>query len=160
MRFSGPVGSPSQPRRQRLDYPTGAHAAVLAASIPASRTRHALLGGSGEYGCSFPPTEVRHLDPIRIFRAALRSRSCKAPHSLHTQDLTVSPLTPRGPLRAPQAEQVTLVFRSLTTSKLLAACLALYSRNLLSIPQPESSTDFAIRVRTSLRLLTSPTAIF
>src|SRR5476649_761367 len=60
--------------------------------------------------------EVRHLDPIRIFRAALTSRSRDSPQSLHTQDLTINPLTPRGPLTAPQAEQVTLVFLSLTTS--------------------------------------------
>jgi hypothetical protein len=55
---------------------------------------------------------------------------------------------------------VTLVFLSLTTSKLLAACWLLYSRKVLSIPQPESSTDFAIRVLASLRLLTSPTMMF
>jgi hypothetical protein len=47
---------------------------------------------------------------------------------------------------APQVEQVTLVFRSLTTSKLLAACWLLYSSCRLNMPQPESSTDFAIRV--------------
>ena len=30
-------------------------------------------------------------------------------------DLTINPLTPRGPLSAPQEEQVTLVYLSLTT---------------------------------------------
>src|ERR1700683_1633610 len=101
--------------------------------------------------------EVRHLDPIRILRVAFTSRSCDSPQSLHIHDLTINPLTPRGPLRAPQAEQVTLVFLSITTSNVLAACWLLYSRKVLSLPQPESNTDFAIRVRASLRLLTSPT---
>ena len=138
----------------------GAHAAAQADSIPASRTRYARLGGISQDDCSFPRTEVRHLDPIRIFRAAFTSRSCDSPQSLHTHDLTINPLTPRGPVRLPQAEQVTLVLLSLTTSKLLAACWLLYSRKPLSMPQPESSTDFAIRVLTSLELLTSPTTMF
>src|ERR1700691_379466 len=103
--------------------------------------------------------EVRYLDPIRILRAALTSRSCDFPQSRHTHDLTINPLTPRGPLRAPQFEQVTVEYLSSLTSKLLAACSHLYARSLLSIPQPESSTDFAIRVLTSLRELTSPTTI-
>ena len=34
------------------------------------------------------------------------------------------------------------MFLSLTTSNPLAACWLLYSRRFLSIPQPESSTDF------------------
>jgi hypothetical protein len=64
---------------------------------------------------SFPHTEVKHLDPIRIFRAAFTSRSCESPHSLQIHDLTINPFTPRGPLSAPQEEQVTLVYLSLTT---------------------------------------------
>src|ERR1700686_3225178 len=105
-------------------------------------------------------TEVRHLDPIRIFRAAFTSRSCDSPQSLHTHDLTINPLSPRGPLSAPQVEQVTLVFLSLTSSNVLAACWLLYSKKLLSSPQPESSTHFAIRVLASFTLLTSPTMMF
>src|ERR1700687_1184181 len=98
------------------------HAAALAVSVPASRARDALLGGTSQAEDSFPRTEVRHLDPIRIFRAAFWSRSCDSPQSLHTHDLTINPLTPRGPLRAPQVEQVTLVFRSLMTANVLVAC--------------------------------------
>jgi hypothetical protein len=56
-------------------------------------------------------------------------------------------------------EQVTLVFLSLTTSNVLAAWWLLYSRKFLNIPRPESSTDVAILVLASLRLLTSPTAL-
>src|ERR1700687_45948 len=100
----------------------GTHAAALAVSVPASRARDALLGGTSQAEDSFPRTEVRHLDPIRIFRAAFWSRSCDSPQSLHTHDLTINPLTPRGPLSAPQVEQVTLVFRSLMTANVLAAC--------------------------------------
>jgi len=55
---------------------------------------------------------------------------------------------------------MTLVFLSLVTSKLLAACSHLYAKKPLSIPQPEYSTDLAIRVWTSFRVLTSPTTIF
>src|SRR3984885_12882751 len=163
-----PVLQRQRPRRPRLRFrlrlecivSLGSHAAFLAVSIPASRTRYALLGGISPYDDSFPHMEVRHLDPIRIFRAALTSRSCNAPQLPHTQNLTINPLTPRGPVRAPQAEQVTLVFLSLATSNVLAACWLLYSRKPLSMPQLESSTDLAIRVLTSCRLLTSPTTIF
>jgi len=55
---------------------------------------------------------------------------------------------------------VTLVYLSFVTSKLLAAYAHLYAKKPLSMPQPESNTDFAIRVWTSFRLLTSPTTIF
>src|ERR1700683_1714774 len=37
---------------------------------------------------------------------------------------------------------------------------ALVFQEVLEHPQPESNTDFAIRVFTSLRLLTSPTAMY
>src|ERR1700728_4159991 len=137
----------------------GSHAAALADSIPASRTRYTLLGGISPYDSSFP-LEVRDLDPIRVFRAELTSRSCNSPQLLHTQNLTVNPLIPRGPVRARQGKQVTVVFLSLVTSNVLPACWLLYCRKPLSMPQPESSTDLAIRVRMSFRLLTSPTTIF
>jgi uncharacterized membrane protein YgaE (UPF0421/DUF939 family) len=45
----------------------------------------------------FPRTEVHHLDPITVLRDAFTSRSCNAPQLLHTHDLTINPLTPRGP---------------------------------------------------------------
>jgi hypothetical protein len=63
---------------------------------------------------------------------------------------------PEGPVWAPQLLHVRVVFRSLTIRTLLPACWPLYCNSVLSIPQPASSTDFAIRVFTSLRLLTSP----
>ena len=94
---------------------TGVHAATSSAPIPASHRRDVWLGWRTFGADSFPRTEVKHLDPIRIFRAAFTSRSCESPHSLHTHDLTISPFTPRGPLSEPHEEQTTLVFLSLTT---------------------------------------------
>jgi hypothetical protein len=88
----------------------GAHAAVLAASVPVSQRRlRSLLDGTGESEDSFPLTEVSPPDPIRIFRAALTSRSWDSPQSRHIHDLTINSFTPRGPLSDPHEEQVTLV---------------------------------------------------
>jgi hypothetical protein len=64
---------------------------------------------------------------------------------------------PVGPVRDPQLLQVRVVFRSLTIRTLLPACWPLYCSCLLSMPQPASSTDLAIRVFTGRVLLTSPT---
>ncbi len=64
--------------------------------------------------------------------------------------------SPVGPVRDLQLLQVRVVFRSLTTRTLLPACWPLYCNSVLSMPQPASRTDFAIRVFTSLVLLTSP----
>jgi hypothetical protein len=125
------------------EHHNGAHAATFASSVPASRRRlRSLLGGTGESGDSFPRTEVKHLDPIRIFRAALTSRSCESPHSLHIHDLTINPFTPCGPLAQPHEEQVTLVYFSLTTETLLPACWPLYCSCVLSMPQPLSKNGF------------------
>src|ERR1700750_3353092 len=118
-------------------------------------------GGRSTDDDSFPLTEVPHLDPaMRMFRAALTSRSCDSPQCAHSQCLTASCLRPLGPLRAPQLEQAREVFLSLTTWTVLPAHSPLYCRNRLSMPQPESRTDFAIRVFASFRLLTSPITIF
>ena len=43
-----------------------------------------------------------------MFLAALTSRSCMSPHREQTHSLTPSALSPLGPERAPQPEQVTL----------------------------------------------------
>src|SRR4051794_31911646 len=125
-----------------------------------SRRYEVRLGGHSTGEDSFPLTEVPHLDPaLRMFRAALTSRSCHSPQCAHSQRLTASCLRPLGPLRAPQLEQLREVFRSLTTWTVLPAHSPLYCKNRLSVPQPESNTDFAIRVFASFRLLTSPTTI-
>ena len=63
-------------------------------------------------GDSFPHTGAHAWARRRMFRAALTSRSCRAPQRTHTHCLTINPLTPRGPLRHPHEEQVTLVNRS------------------------------------------------
>ena len=83
-----PPGITSNPRSH------GVHAA-LAGSVPGSRTRKALLGRISEYLDSFPHTEARHLSPaVRMFLAALMSRSCSAPHAEHSHRLTTSCLRP------------------------------------------------------------------
>jgi hypothetical protein len=53
-----------------------------------------------------------------------------------------------------------VVFLSLTICTDLPVCSPLYSSIRLSIPHPLSSTDFAIRVFASFKLLTSPTKMF
>jgi hypothetical protein len=119
------------------------------------------LGGRSAGDDSFPLTEVPHLDPaLRMFRAALTSRSWHSPQCAHSQRLTASCLRPLGPLEAPQLEQLREVFLSLTICTVLPAHSPLYCKNRLSRPQPESNTDFAIRVFARFRLLTSPTTIF
>src|ERR1700722_11600078 len=94
-----------------------------------------------------------------MLRAAFPSRSCSAPHSEHSQCLTTSPSLPLGPNKAPQKLQARVVFLSLTTSTDLPAYSPLYCNIRLSIDQPLSRTDFAICVRTSFWLLTSPIKI-
>jgi hypothetical protein len=64
-----------------------------------------------------------------------------------------------GPNKAPQTLHARVVFLSLTTTTDLPACSPLYCNIRLSVAQLLSSTDFAIRVRTSFWLLTSPTTI-
>jgi hypothetical protein len=69
-------------------------------------------------------------------------------------------LAPVGPLRDPHLLQARVVFLSETTFTDLPACSPLYNSICLSSPQPQSNTDFPIRVFASFRLLTSPTAMF
>jgi hypothetical protein len=83
--------------------------------IPALRERGARRGGTGKIGDSFPLTDAGNSARRRMFLAALISRSWDAPHSSHIQSLTRNPLTPWGPVKDPQDEQVRLVFLSLTT---------------------------------------------
>src|SRR5580700_3359385 len=110
---------------------------------------------------SFPHTEARVLSPTkRMFRAEFSSRSCSAPHSEHSHCLTASMSIPVGPDKAPQKLHGRVVFRSLTTATDLPAYSPLYCNIRLSMPQPLSSTDFAIRVFASFRLLTSPTTMY
>src|SRR5262249_20418174 len=83
-----------------------------------------------------------------------------SPQCAHSHRLTTSCLRPLGPVRASQLEQTCVVFVSSTICTDLPACSPLYCSIRLSIPQPLSSTDFAIRVLTSFELLTSPTTMF
>ena len=141
-------------------YP-GDHAAAFCTSGRAPRERDIWLGRHAASDGSFPLTEVQHLDPaMRIFRAAFTSRSCDSPQCAHSHRLTASCLGPLGPVRDPQLEQPRVVFRSLTTCTDLPAFSPLYRSICLSMPQPLSSTDFAIRVFANFRLLTSPTKMF
>jgi hypothetical protein len=93
---------------------------------------------------SLPLTDAGDSARWRMFRAALISRSCGSPHSRHVHRFTRHSLTPWGPLSDPPDEQVRRVFVSLTTGTLLPVCWPLYCRRVLSIPHPQSSTDFAI----------------
>jgi hypothetical protein len=112
-------------------------------------------------GASIPLlTDGGDLPADRMFRAALTSRSCVSPHALHTQVLTTSMSRPAGPVKALQLLHVRVVFLSLTMSTHLPACWPLYCNCVLSIPQPASNTDLAIRVFASFTLLTSPIFIF
>jgi hypothetical protein len=95
-------------------FTAGAHAIVLTGSIPALRERDARLGGTRKDEDSFLLTDAGHSARRRMFRAPLTSRSCDTPHAVHVQRLTCNPLTPRGPVRESQCEQVQLVFLSLT----------------------------------------------
>jgi hypothetical protein len=129
-------GNPPVAGRQRdCDSPVLMPPFSLIPSLPHERDRRCSAESASTTTCS---------------RARRSDTWTRSGHSERHSRLGVrNPLTPRGPLRAAQAEQVMLVFLSLVTSKLLAACSHLYAKNLLSVPQPESSTDFAIRVRTA-----------
>src|SRR6266850_2470174 len=118
------------------------------------------FGATRQGDNSFPLTEVRILDPARMFRAAFTSLSCSTPQAEQHHRLTTSCLRPLGPLRHPQLEQARVVNRSLTMITDLPACSPLYCSICLSIPHPLSSTALASRVFTSRVLLTSPTAMY
>src|ERR1700722_20347199 len=94
--------------RLNANYWPGAHAAAAPGALPALRGRDARLGGASCGEDSFPRTDGGNLPTARIFRAAFTSRSWVSPHPLQIQSLTRNPLTPCGPLKAPQAEQVRL----------------------------------------------------
>ena len=94
-----------------------------------------------------------------MFFAALTFLSWAALHPLHTHAFTASMSKPTGPVRALQLLHVCVVYLSLTIRTHLPAIWPLNCNCALSIPQPESRTDLAIRVLTSLRLLTSPMRI-
>jgi hypothetical protein len=105
--------------------PPNAHAIVLAGSIPALRERDARLGGTRKDEDSFPLTDAGNSARRRMFRAAFTSRSCGTPHAAQVHRLTRNPLTPCGPVKASQFEQVRLEFLSFTIWKVLPASLAL-----------------------------------
>ena len=165
---SGPVSTDAS-----KDPISGVHAARVIASGPVSHRLECLArrmrprfwlvpadGGSFPRTWVLPGLSPLHLSPaVRMLRAAFASRSWTAPQSAHTHRLTTSMSRPEGPARDPQLLHAREVFFSLTTLTLLPACLPLYCSCVLSIPQPESSTDFAIRVLASLGLLTSPTTM-
>src|ERR1700690_67983 len=111
-------------------------------------------------GSLFPQTDVEHLHAHRISLAEFTFRSCTSPHTRQTQVLTESMSRPLGPVKDRQLLHVLVVFDSLTMNTPLPACWLLYCSCVFSIPQPASSTDLAIGVFTSLRLLTSPITIF
>ena len=138
---------------------SGAHAAFFSAPFPDSHRRSAWLVGAAEEDCSFPHTDGGHLPADRMFLAALTSLSWVSPHPLHIHVLTASMSRPAGPVRAPQLLHACVVYLSLTIRTHLPACWPLYCSCALSMPQPESSTDFAIRVLASFGALTSPTTI-
>ena len=94
-----------------------------------------------------------------MFLAALTSRSCDAPQRTHTQALTPSVLSPLGPERVPQSEQVTLENVSRPDTQVPASLLALYDNWNLTLCQAASSVDFAKGVLMSLLLDTSPMTI-
>ena len=135
---------------------SGAHAAAFSALVLASHRLDVWLGGAAVSDDSFPLTDGGDLPADRMFRAALTSRSCVTPHALHTQVLTTSMSKPVGPERALQLLHVRVESLSVTMITLLPACWPLYCNCVLSMPQPASSTDLAIRVFASFRLLTSP----
>ena len=96
-----------------------------------------------------------------MFRAALTSRSCRAPHSQHVHSLIRRPALPLGLLAgiAPQHEQVRLELCSETTSHRIPACSLLYLSIPRSMVQPLSYTDLARFVLPTADGLTSPITI-
>ena len=73
-----------------------------------------------------------------MFLAAFTSRSCATPQLGHTHAHTPSALSPRGPERAPQSEQVTLENISLPETQTPASLLALYDNWCLTLYQAAS----------------------
>ena len=96
----------------------------------------------------------------RIFKPELVSLSCTEPHPTHTHDLTPRPFNPFGPPSAKHVEQVWVLYRSSVFTYLAPRRMAdLYESIERNEDQPASRTDFAIRVRASAPLFTSPTQI-
>jgi hypothetical protein len=75
-----------------------------------------------------------------MFLAAFTSRSCATPQLEHTHALTPSALSPFGPERMPQSEQVTLENVSLPETQTPASLVALYS--ILKFFQVDSTGMF------------------
>ena len=149
---------PSPQSNEKLQFCPGVHAAI-SHTHPGGSPVAASLEGHMRDADAFPRMDAHAWARRRMLRAALTSRSCRAPQGTHTQCLTINPLTPRGPLRHPHEEQVTLVFFSQATENDLAACWLLYSRKLLSMPKPLSYTALATRVFRSLATLMSTTTV-
>src|SRR3978361_1906212 len=94
----------------------------------------------------------------RMFRPALVSLLCRVPQSSHVHDLTPRPFSPFGPPRARHTEQVWVLHRSfVATNRAPRRMAVLYESIERSEDQPASKTDFAILVRASAPLFTSPT---
>ena len=94
-----------------------------------------------------------------MFLAAFTSRLCRAPHEEQTHSLTPSALSPLGPQRVPQSEQVTLENDSGPGTQTPASLMALYVNWCLMACQDASSVDFAKGVLMSFALDTSPMTI-
>src|SRR5262245_16813056 len=91
-----------------------------------------------------------------MFFAALTSRLWTLPHCVQTHSLTPSALSPLGPQRVPQSEQVTLENVSRPDTQTPASLMALYDNWNLTLCQAASRVDLAKGVLMSFPEDTSP----
>ena len=120
------------------------------------RPARAAAQGAGRAG--IPPAR-RPRPAARMFFAALMSRSCSVPQTLHRHPLIPRPATPFGPVMLPQHEQVWVEYASLTSSNHTPASSHLYCSMVRNALQPASNTNFAIRVFARPAAFTSPMKI-
>ena len=95
-----------------------------------------------------------------MFFAELTSRLCVTPQCVQAHSLTPSALSPLGPVRAPQSEQVTLDHCSRPDTQIPASLLALYNNWNLTWCQAASRVDLANGVLINLALDTSPITMY
>lgn len=105
------------------------------------------------------PSARRAIPVLRMFFAALMSRSCSTPHIAHRHALIPRPATPFGPVRLRQHEQVWVEYASSTSSNHTPASSHLYDSMVRNALQPASSTLFAMLVFARLDAFTSPMKI-
>ena len=104
--------------------------------------------------------DVPQGEKASMFFAALTSRLCVTPQRIQPHSLTPSVLSPLGPVRAPQSEQVTLDQCSRPGTQTPASLLALYDNWNLTPYQAASRVDLANGVLISLALETSPITMY